>query len=143
VTPPPRPPVVIVADIDEAREALRAARLLGLGLRLASPRGAVRHAGAGYYRALGAEIGAELVIDCDDAAGFAMEALRLGARDLVYRGEAGVRRRLDAIARTLGGRVRARLPGRAVPCRQGEPIAAALARAAGGRGGLPLRSPER
>ncbi len=133
-------PVAIVADLREAREALRTAAALGLAVRLASPRGGVRYAGAAYYRALALELGEELVIDCDDAAGFVLEALRVGARDLVFRGEATVRRRLDALAREVDGRVRARLPGRAVRRREGETMAAALVRVARGRGGLPLPS---
>ena len=132
------PLVLAVTGIEEARAASRAARELGLPLRLASPRGAVRQTGAAFYRALSRELGEELVIDCDDAAGFALEAIRLGARDVVFRGDADVRRRLDAMARTLGGRVRSRLPGTPVRPRPGEPVTAALARVAAGRGDLSL-----
>ncbi len=128
--------VAVVADLAQAREALEAAAGLGLALRLASPRGGVRHVGAAFYHALGRELGRELVIDCDDAAGFAIEALRLGARDLVYRGDPATRTRLDAMARALGGRMRARLPGRAVRARCGERIGQALARVAAGRASL-------
>jgi len=129
-------PVAIVADLEEAREALAAAERLGISLRLASPRGGVRHAGAAFYRALERELGRELVIDCDDAAGFVIEALRLGAGDLVYRGEPAIRARLDAMARAVGGRVRARLPGPAVVAGCGERIGRALARVAAGRASL-------
>lgn len=99
-----------VHDLASARRALEKAHAQGARPRLVSPPDGVAQAGAAFYIALSRELGCEIVIDATGCPGYALEALRLGARTVLYRGEPAVRRRLDRIARRLGARVFGRLP---------------------------------
>ena len=119
----------VVRDFEEARAALEAAAALRIELRLVSPRGAVHYLGVAYFQALSVLLGTPLVIDCDDAPGYVLEAVRLGVVDILYRGPAPLRRRLDALARRAGARVRGRLDRPRVEPRRGETPRAALERA--------------
>lgn len=102
-----------VHDLESARRALRQARERGEEVRLVSPRHAVAQAGAAFFVALSRELGQDVVVDATGYPGHALEALRLGARTVLYCGEPAMRRRLDRIARQRGARVYGRLP--AVP----------------------------
>ncbi len=75
------PPAVVVHGLDDARHALAPGRPVTL---LSGP-GAAIYAGAGWWRALVAASGTAGpdVLDCADAPGRAMEALRAGCRLLV------------------------------------------------------------
>ena len=79
------PPAIIVHGLAEARAALAP----GLPVTLLSAPGAACHAGIGWWRALvalaRAEARAELadILDCADAPGEAVEALRAGCRVVV------------------------------------------------------------
>jgi hypothetical protein len=76
-----RPPAVVVHGLTQARLALAP----GLGVTLLSGRGAAIYAGCGWWRALVAASGATGpdILDCADAPGRAMEALRAGCRLIV------------------------------------------------------------
>jgi hypothetical protein len=76
-----RPPAVVVHGLAQARLALAP----GLGVTLLSGRGAAIYAGCGWWRALVAASGTTGpdILDCADAPGRAMEALRAGCRLIV------------------------------------------------------------
>ena len=79
------PPAVVVHGLADVRAALRPGRSVTL---LSAP-GAASYAGCGWWRALVAQALAEAgrdapdVLDCADAPGRAVEALRAGCRCLV------------------------------------------------------------
>jgi hypothetical protein len=75
------PPAVVVHGLDDARQALAPGRPVTL---LSGP-GAAIYAGCGWWRALVTASGTTGpdVLDCADAPGRAMEALRTGCRLLV------------------------------------------------------------
>jgi hypothetical protein len=107
--------VAVVGSLAEARAAL--AEAAGRPVVLVSPPGAASYLGVGYYRALvdvvraefpGAKI--EAVMDCGDAPGFALSALRTGFRVIVLRGDPRARARVASIARAAGAKLLARPP---------------------------------
>lgn len=109
--------VAIVGSLAEARAVLSGAA--DRPVVLVSPPGAASYLGVGFFRALvdearaefpGAEI--EAVMDCGDAPGFALSALRMGFAAIVLRGEARARARVGAIARAAGARLLKRAPRR-------------------------------
>ena len=109
--------VAIVGSLAEARAVLSGAA--GRPVVLVSPPGAAAYLGVGFFRALvdearaefpGAEI--EAVMDCGDAPGFALSALRMGFAAIVLRGEPRARARVAAIARASGARLLKRAPRR-------------------------------
>ena len=74
-------PCVVVHGLPHLRRAVAP----GLPVTLLSGRGAATYAGCGWWRAL-MELGAGTnadILDCDDAPGRAMEALRVGCRLLI------------------------------------------------------------
>lgn len=78
-------PVIIVHDAEQAAAALTAAAATGSAVILASAPGAAGYAGAGWWTALVARArkrvpgaGGQSVLDCGDAAGLALAALRQG-----------------------------------------------------------------
>jgi hypothetical protein len=74
------PPAVVVHGLRQARTALAP----GLPVTLLSARGAALIAGCGWWRALMQAAGAEFdILDCADAPGYAMAALRIGQRAIV------------------------------------------------------------
>ncbi|MEJ1979271.1 MAG: hypothetical protein WDN49_27375 [Acetobacteraceae bacterium] len=75
------PPAVVVHGLDDARRALAP----GLAVTLLSGPGAGIYAGCGWWRALVTASGTAGpdMLDCADAPGRAMEALRAGCRLLV------------------------------------------------------------
>jgi hypothetical protein len=112
-----RAPVTRVAIVRSLAEA-RAALAEGGPVALVSPPGAAAYMGVGFFRALieaaRAEfpgVAIEAVIDCGDAAGFALSALRTGFKTVVLRGDPRARARVAAIAHSVGARVLARPPG--------------------------------
>jgi hypothetical protein len=92
------PPAVVVHGLRHARAALAP----GLPVTLLSARGAAIYAGCGWWRALMQAAGAEIdILDCADAPGYAMAALRLGQRGIILdHGPAFVA--VSAAAATLG-----------------------------------------
>jgi hypothetical protein len=92
----------VVHHLEQARAALAAAAELGCAIVLRSAPGAAGYAGVGYLKALGDEVGHELLIDCGDDAGLVMAALRTGCRRIVFCGSDELGRRLGDMAEQLG-----------------------------------------
>lgn len=108
----PLPPAVRVHGIDEGRTALSVARHLGLDVTLASAPGAAGHAGAGWWVALAAALRAEFpevpfvpVLDCGEAPGHVLAAIRMGCSDIAFSGPDDVTDRLSDIAAQVGARI--------------------------------------
>jgi hypothetical protein len=92
----------VVHHLEQARSALAAAAELGCAIELRSGPGAAGYAGVGYLKALGDEVGHELLIDCGDDAGLVMAALRTGCRQILFSGSDELARRLADMAAQLG-----------------------------------------
>jgi hypothetical protein len=120
---------VVVHHLDQARAALAAAVELGCALELRSAPAAAGYAGVGYLKALGAELGQELLIDCGDDAGLVMAALRTGCRRIAFSGTAEQGRRLTEMAEQLGATVIVEAQVPEVVMLQPEDDAAAVLRA--------------
>ena len=97
---------IAVHDLDQARAALEAAAEAGVPVRLRSAPDAAFYAGVGYLKALGDEVGHELVIDCGDDAGLVMAALREGCRRVAFSGSEGIAQKLADMAGQLGAELR-------------------------------------
>ena len=81
------PPAVIVHGLPQAQMALAP----GLPVTLLSGVGAASYAGAGWWRALMRAVGdPRNILDCGDAPGRALEALRCGVPMLVLRARADI-----------------------------------------------------
>ncbi len=93
----PAPPAVIVHDHRTIARALAP----GLPVTLLSPRGFVLYAGAPWWRALleQASFTGFSLLDCSDAAGRALEALRIGLRGVILSAETVIFDQIAAIAR--------------------------------------------
>jgi hypothetical protein len=96
---------IIVHSLGDARAALEAAASLGVRVTLASAPGAGIYAGPGWFKAViemaAAEFpGAEFscLIDCGDAAGMVLAALRQGLPRVRFTGPAATAERLGDIA---------------------------------------------
>jgi hypothetical protein len=107
--------VSIVGSLAEARAVL--AEAAGRPVVLVSPPNAAAYLGVGFFWALVEAARAEFpgvaiesVMDCGDASGFALSALRTGFKAVVLRGDPRARARVAAIARTTGARLLARPP---------------------------------
>ena len=114
MTASPRlPPCCVVRGFDEGRLALRDGRPVTL---LSAP-AAASFGGAATWIALVAALRVAHpclafhdILDCGDAPGRALEALRLGQRHLVFTGAAGVRQALRERAAALDATVLAERP---------------------------------
>jgi hypothetical protein len=134
---------VIVHGLGEASAALAEAQVLGFGVTLLSAPGAALYAGCGWWRALVSaarashpDVPCTDILDCADATGQAMAALRIGLTRLVLWPDAPGRDAVAAIAESLGGFV-LRAPPPATPLVTGtreRPREAARLRAESGRG---------
>jgi hypothetical protein len=107
------PPSVVVHGLDHARAALRPGR----PVTLLSARGAALYAGCGWWRALVEAVLAEVpaaaardILDCADAPGQAMAALRIGQRSLILDAACPGFAAVAAAAATLGAEVLAERP---------------------------------
>src|SRR5271155_4551308 len=107
------PPAVVVHGLDQARAALRP----GLPVTLLSARGAALYAGTGWWRAVVAAARAAApaveacdILDCADAPGQAMAALRLGQRDIILDAACPGFAAVAAAAATVGAHVLAERP---------------------------------
>jgi hypothetical protein len=90
----------------DAHAALRAAASLNVAVTLISAEGAAGYAGAGYFSALIADartafpsVTMNAVLDCGDAAGYVLGALRQGVKSVRFSGDDGTAAKLGAIAR--------------------------------------------
>jgi hypothetical protein len=119
----------VVHHLDQARAALAAAAELGCAVVLRSAPGAAGYAGVGYLKALGDEVGHELLIDCGADPGLVMAALRTGCRRIVFSGSAEVGRRLADMAAQLGAALVVEAHAPDVIMLQPEDDAAAILRA--------------
>jgi hypothetical protein len=103
---------IIVHSLDQARAALAAASSLKRKAVLASAAGAGCYAGPAWFKSLVEQAQAaypeaetEAVLDCGDAAGVALAALRLGLKRVGFSGGNEARARLKEIAHALGAAV--------------------------------------
>lgn len=106
------PPPVIVHDLDQARTAVAAAAALGRPVVLRSAPGAAAFLGAGAFRAIVAAAQAAFpqarvtaVLDCGDAPGLALGALRGGIAAVRLRAAPEPLARIADIAAQLGARL--------------------------------------
>lgn len=104
--------VVIVHGLEDARAALAAAAEAGCGVTLLSAPGTAGYAGFGWWRALIAAarravpgVPAEDILDCDDLAGIAVEALHGGCPAIVFTGNDAQAGQLAALASVCGARM--------------------------------------
>ncbi|MFQ5955791.1 MAG: hypothetical protein ACE5JZ_12070 [Kiloniellales bacterium] len=100
---------VVVHSLDHARAALRAAEAHGVAVTLLSGPGAAGYAGPAWFRELIAAATAEhpqarvkAVLDCGDAAGHAMAALRAGLKAIRFQGDPAVADRIAELAQGYG-----------------------------------------
>lgn len=114
----PLPPALVIHDATHARQAVAAARQAGCAtmLLLSSPNAGC-FMGPAWWRALiglagslDPAVAVHDVLDCGDAAGRAMEALRLGQSDLVLGHACPQRDAVLARAGPLGATIRAIRP---------------------------------
>ncbi len=112
-----KPYPVMVHGLDDARAAARAALALGVAVTLISAPAAGGYAGAGWFRALAAQVRAEFpgvdlaaVLDCGDQPGAVMAALRAGVTEIVFTGDPAVAAKLQAMAKASGAIVRTDRP---------------------------------
>jgi hypothetical protein len=107
---------VIVANLSEARAALDAARASGgpegASIALASPPDAAIRYGVLYYARLSEQLAAEypeleplIAVDCGDRADLAHDAMRLGLKSIVFRGDPRTAEKLADIAGTLAAKI--------------------------------------
>lgn len=93
---------IVVHGAADVRRVLAAAT--GRGVTLLSAPGAACFGGAAWFLAACAEAPAtaRVVLDCADAPGRVLQALRAGARCVVFTGPPAMADRLDSIAREAG-----------------------------------------
>ncbi len=103
---------VIVHGLEDAVATLAAAAAAGCGVMLLSAPGAAGYAGFGWWRALvaGAReavpgVAMEDVLDCDDLAGIAVEALHAGCPAIVFTGNDAQAAQLAALAERCAARM--------------------------------------
>jgi hypothetical protein len=104
--------IVLVLDWRQVKALLEAARAAGRTLTLVTPRAAAETYGAGYLGALQERADREfpdvaftLVVDCGEAAGYAMACLRAGVRTVSLQGAPEVVAKVADIARQKGAAV--------------------------------------
>ena len=100
---------VTISNLPQARAALDAAREAGEAIALASPPDAAIQYGVLFYVQLAEALAAEypdlkpvIAVDCGDRADLAHDAMRLGLRSIVFRGDPRAAEKLADIAAQLG-----------------------------------------
>ncbi len=111
----------VVETLEEARTAVAEARQCGREILLVTAPGACARLGPGYLLEMVRQAGAgtpsvHALIDCGPDAGYAMLALRLGWRDIHFKGEPSIVARIADMTRACGGTFHDELPA---PPRQG------------------------
>jgi len=108
---------IVVHDLSDALAALQAAKACACAVTLISGPDAAGYAGALWWQslieeALGQVPGLEVtaILDCGDAPGQVMAALRQGVGPLVFTGDEDSRARLSAMAEARGTKIRAKRP---------------------------------
>lgn len=121
-----RPGAIVVHDAADVAASARRAKDRGVALTLLTAPDACDYAGPDVLLAmvrhgLAAVPGADAVavIDCADAAGRAMAALRAGWKHVLFTGPADVAAKLAAIAQAHGARLLTERPDGAEPDRPG------------------------
>jgi len=101
-------PAVVIHSLADARTVLA----LGRPVTLISATGAALYAGCGWWRALIERARTEYrdaaiddILDCADASGLALGALRIGQRRIILNAAAPGWASVDAIATSLGAQV--------------------------------------
>ena len=107
---PPR--LIIIYGIEHARAAARAAIALDVPVRLRSAPGAAAYGGAAWFleiveaaRAEFPDARVEASLDCADAPGYAMAALRRGAEMIRFRGTTATNRKVAQLAEAHGAQL--------------------------------------
>ncbi len=102
-------PAIMIHSLADARAALAAANALGVAVTLVSAPGAAAYGGAGWFARVVEIAAAEhpdvkmtAILDCDDAAGHVLGALRAGLRRVRFSGGGEVAAKLAEIARGYG-----------------------------------------
>jgi hypothetical protein len=105
---------VTIRNLAEARAALDAARAAGETIALASPPDAAIQYGVLFHVALTQALAAEypdlkpaVAVDCGDRADLAHDAMRLGLKSIVFRGDPRSAAKLADIAASLAVRFEA------------------------------------
>ena len=100
------PRAITIHNLDHARAALAAAAGLGVPVTLLSPPRGAGYLGAGYFLALAEKATAEhpgakasWILDCGDAPGLALGALRQGCLTIRFTGPAAVQKKIADIAK--------------------------------------------
>lgn len=108
---------ITIHGAEDARAALAAAASCGVAVTLISAPSAAGYAGPGWFRALQDIVSGEFahvrqrwILDCGDAPGHVLAALRAGCDALVFTGEPRVREKLAAIAAAQGATLLAMRP---------------------------------
>ncbi len=106
---PKAPRSIIVHGIAHARAAAAAATALGVPVRIRSAPGAAAYGGAGWFlemidivRAEHPDARIEASLDCADAPGHAMAALRRGASMIRFRGTGATNEKIASLAAAHG-----------------------------------------
>lgn len=96
---------LIVHNLEHMLAALTAAKRLGVTPTLQTPPDAIHYLGAGYLSTMCSMAANQhpdtpfhYVMDCSDAAGYALAALRAGQRWVLFRGDSVVEAKLKSIA---------------------------------------------
>jgi hypothetical protein len=107
-----RPRAIVVHDLAQGRAAFGAAAELDVPLTVMSPMGAASSLGVGYFAALIATLRGEFptvaataVLDCGDAPGLALAALRHGVDGVRVKAPRAALARIADIAAQSGGRL--------------------------------------
>jgi len=113
---------IIIHGLDHARAAAAASLATGVPIRLESAPGAAGYGGAAWFREIIARVRFEYpdadltdLLDCGDAPGHALAALRAGLPAIRFHGPRRVREKIAAIARQCGATVESGADSRARP----------------------------
>lgn len=105
----PLPRAIVIHTLAHAVAALQAAEAAGEAVTLLSPPDFAAYGGAGLFAAIvrGARakvpaVACEAVLDCGDAPGLAMAALRTGIKTVRFGGTRNVREKIAEIAEARG-----------------------------------------
>ena len=130
---------VRVHGLGDAMLAGSVAHELGVAITLFSAPGAVASMGPAWFRGMVRkleraypDLDVEAVLDCGDAAGYALAALRSGVKIIRYSGNPSAARKLKDIAGTCGARLVKR-PSRILDTRGEQDADAALRQWLGGK----------
>ena len=102
-------PAILIHGVDDARAALRAAQETGRPVTVISAPGAAAYGGPAWFDNVVRHARAECpharvtaILDCDDAAGYTLGALRYGIKHVRFDGRADVTAKLREIAAAQG-----------------------------------------